>query len=119
MPPDAKDSRGESVYAQGMKREQAEQTVQHLNGALSEALSVITQLFLHTSILKTQRHPLAKRCYQEWVETMRRSDRLLEGILDLGGRPASRKATRLELGRESRRVFELDIACNIFHNNRS
>jgi bacterioferritin len=93
-----------------MSRDQTEQIVGRLDAALSEALTVITQLFLHASILKAQEHPLAKRCYQEWVEIMRRSDRLLEGILDLGGRPSSRIATRLELGRVPRRIFELDIA---------
>jgi bacterioferritin len=93
-----------------MTRDQTEQAVGRLAAALSEALTVITQLFLHASILKAREHPLAGRCYREWVETMRRSDRLLEGILDLGGRPSSRKATRLELGRAPRRIFELDIA---------
>jgi bacterioferritin len=85
-----------------MSRDQTEETVGRLDAALSDALTVITQFFLHASILKAREHPLARRCYQEWVETMRRSD--------LGGRPSSRKATRLELGRAPRRIFELDIA---------
>ena len=93
-----------------MSRDQTQQTVGRLDAALSDALTVITQFFLHASILKAREHPLARRCYQEWVETMRRSDRLLEAIVDLGGRPSSRKATRLELGRAPRRIFELDIA---------
>ena len=93
-----------------MNCEQTEQTVGFLSAALSEALTVITQFYLHASILKAQGHPLAKRCYQEWVETMRRSDRLLGCILDLGGRPSSRRPTHLGLGREPRRVLELDIA---------
>jgi bacterioferritin (cytochrome b1) len=93
-----------------MSRDQTEETVGRLDAALSDALTVITQFFLHASILKAREHPLARRCYQEWVETMRRSDRLLEAIVDLGGRPSSRKATRLELGRAPRRIFELDIA---------
>ena len=71
---------------------------------------VITQLFLHASILKDRGHPLAPRYYQEWVDTMRRSDNLLQGILALGGRPASREPARLDLGREPRRILELDIA---------
>jgi bacterioferritin len=41
---------------------------------------------------------------------MRRSDKLLEGILTLGGRPSSRRPTRLDLDREPRRILELDIA---------
>ncbi len=93
-----------------MNRDRADQTVAHLDAALSEALTVITQLFLHASILKAQGHPLAPRYYQEWVETMRGSDHLLEGILALGGRPSSREPTRVDLGREPRRILELDIA---------
>jgi bacterioferritin len=93
-----------------MNRDRADQTVAHLGAALSEGLPVITQLFLHASILKARGHPLAPRYYQEWVETMRRSDNLLQGILALGGRPASREAARLDLGREPRRILELDIA---------
>lgn len=93
-----------------MSRDRADQIVAHLDTALSEALPVITQLFIHASILKAQEHPGAQRCYQEWVETMRRSDRLLVGILALGGRPSSREPTHLELGREPRRILELDIA---------
>ena len=93
-----------------MNRDRADQTVAHLAAALSEALAVITQLFLHASILKAQVHPLAPRYYQEWVETMRRSDNLLQGILALGGRPSSRESTRLDLGREPRRILELDVA---------
>jgi bacterioferritin len=93
-----------------MNRNRADQTIAHLDDALSEALAVITQLFLHASILKAQGHPLATRCYREWVETMRRSDNLLQGILALGGRPASREPTRLELGRGAQRILELDIA---------
>ena len=76
------------VYAQGMSGDS------RLGAALSEALGVITQLFFHASVLKALDHPLAKRCYAEWVATMVRSDRLLEAVLRLGGRPASRRATR-------------------------
>jgi len=93
-----------------MDRDRADQTVAHLGAALSEALAVITQLFLHASILKAREHPLAARYYQEWVETMRRSDNLLQGILALGGRPSSREPARLDLGREPQRILELDIA---------
>jgi bacterioferritin len=92
-----------------MNRDRADPTVAHLGAALSESLAVITQLFLHASILKARGHPLAPRYYQEWVETMRRSDNLLQGILALGGRPSSREPARLELGREARRILELDI----------
>ena len=100
----------DSGYAYAMSRDRADQTVAHLGAALSESLAVITQLFLHASILKARGHPLASRYYQEWVETMRRSDNLLQGILVLGGRPASREPARLDLGREPRRILELDIA---------
>jgi len=93
-----------------MDRDRADQTVAHLGAALSESLQVITQLFLHASILKDRGHPLAPRYYQEWVDTMRRSDNLLQGILALGGRPASREPARLDLGREPLRILELDIA---------
>jgi len=98
------------MYAYEMDRDRAEQTVAHLGAALSESLQVITQLFLHASILKDRGHPLAPRYYQEWVDTMRRSDNLLQGILALGGRPSSREPARLDLGREPRRILELDIA---------
>ena len=98
------------MYAYEMDRDRADQTVAHLGAALSESLQVITQLFLHASILKDRGHPLAPRYYQEWVDTMRRSDNLLQGILTLGGRPASREPARLDLGREPRRILELDIA---------
>jgi bacterioferritin len=93
-----------------MDHDRANQTVAHLDAALSEAVAVITQLFFHASILKTQEHPLARRYYQEWIETMRRSDNLLGGILALGEWPSSRKPTRLDLGREPRRILEFDIA---------
>ena len=93
-----------------MDPDRADPTVARLDAALSEALTVITQLFLHASILKADGHALAPRYYQEWVETMRRSDNLLQGILGLGGRPSSREPTRLDLGREPRRILELDIA---------
>ena len=93
-----------------MNRDRADATAEHLVATLSEALAVITQLFMHASILKAEGHPLAPRYYKEWVETMRRSDNLLEGILALGARPSSREPTRLNLGREPRRIFELDIA---------
>jgi bacterioferritin len=98
------------MYAYEMDRDRADQTVARLSAALSESLAVITQLFLHASILKARGHPLAPRYYQEWVDTMRRSDNLLQGILALGGRPASREPARLDLGREPRRILELDIA---------
>jgi len=98
------------MYAFGMSRDRADQTAAHLGAALSESLAVITQLFLHASILKARGHPLAPRYYQEWVETMRRSDNLLQGILALGGRPSSREPARLDLGHEARRILELDIA---------
>jgi bacterioferritin len=100
----------ESMYAYEMERDRADQTVAHLDAALSESLAVITQLFLHASILKDRGHRLAPRYYQEWVDTMRRSDNLLQGILALGGRPASREPARLDLGREPLRILELDIA---------
>ncbi len=93
-----------------MNSDRTDKIIAHLDAALSEALTVITQLFLHTSILKAQGHHLAPRYYQEWVETMRRSDHLLEGILALGGRPSSREPMRLDLGRVSRHILELDIA---------
>ncbi|MBW2542812.1 MAG: hypothetical protein JRF15_12030 [Deltaproteobacteria bacterium] len=93
-----------------MIRDRAEQTAARLGAALSESLQVITQLFLHASILKHRGHPLAPRYYQEWVDTMRRSDNLLQGILALGGRPASREPARLNLGREPQRILEFDIA---------
>ena len=93
-----------------MNRDRTDSIVAHLDAALSEALAVITQLFLHASILKARGHPLAPRYYREWVDTMRRSDKLLEGILALGGRPSSREPTRLDLDREPRRILELDIA---------
>ena len=93
-----------------MDPDRSEQAVAHLDKALSEALAVITQLFLHSAILQTQGHPLGQRYYREWVETMRRSNDLLEGILALGGRPSSREPTRLQLDREPRRILELDVA---------
>jgi bacterioferritin len=93
-----------------MRHDRADDTVECLKTALSEALGVITQFFLHASILKAQGHPLGPRYYREWVETMRRSDNLLQGILTLGGRPSSREPTRLDLSREPRRILELDIA---------
>ncbi len=93
-----------------MNRDRPDRTLAHLDAALSDALSVITQLFLHASILKARGHPLAPRYYQEWVATMRRSDDLLQGILALGGRPSSRKPTRLDLARDPRRILEIDIA---------
>jgi bacterioferritin len=98
------------MYACAMIRDRAEQTAARLGAALSESLQVITQLFLHASILKHRGHPLAPRYYQEWVDTMRRSDNLLQGILALGGRPASREPARLNLGREPQRILEFDIA---------
>lgn len=98
------------MYVSDMERNRAEQTIAHLDTALAEALTPITQFFLHASILKAQGHPLATRCYREWVETMRRSDHLLEGILALGGRPSSREPTRLSLAREAREILALDIA---------
>lgn len=41
---------------------------------------------------------------------MRGSDRLLEGLIALGGRPSSRRPPRLHLEREPRRILEIDIA---------
>lgn len=93
-----------------MDRDRTDPTVARLDAALSEALTVITQFFLHASILKADGHALAPRYYQEWVETMIRSDNLLQGILGLGGRPSSCEPTRLNLGRNPRRILELDIA---------
>ncbi len=93
-----------------MDRDRASQTIAHLDNALSEGLAVVTQLFLHAAILRAQGIPLAPRYYQEWVETMRRSDHLLKGILALGGRPSSREPTRLDLVREPPRILEFDVA---------
>ena len=75
----------------------------------AEALTLITQLFVHASILKVRHPALGKRCYEEWVETMRRSDRLLDAILALGGRPSSRVATTLSFSEDPIGIFEADI----------
>ena len=98
------------LYSDAMSSNRFDQTVSNVGVALSEALDGITQLFFHASILKAQGHPLAARYYQEWVETMRRSDNLLQAILDLDGLPVSRKPTHLDLSHDPRRILELDIA---------
>ena len=92
-----------------MESDKAAQTIQLLNAALAEALTVITQFFLHAAILKARRHEVAERCYKEWVATMERSDRLLDGILALGGAPTSREPSGLDLDHRPRRIFENDI----------
>ena len=71
---------------------------------------VITQLFFHSSLLKSWgANKLGAYHHDEWFDKMRRFDTVLDRILELGGRPASRDSATLRIGHDVREVLRSDI----------
>ncbi len=86
-------------------------SVAGLNSVLGTSLSIITQFFFHSSLLKTLgAFKLASRYHGEWFDKMRRSDTVLDRILDLGDKPASRAPSELHVGHDVREILRSDLA---------
>ncbi len=81
-----------------------------LNSVLGASLSIITQLFFHSSLLKAWgANKLGAYHHDEWFDKMRRSDTVLDRILELGGKPASRDSSTLRIGHDVPEVLRSDI----------
>ena len=81
-----------------------------LNSVLGTSLSIITQFFFHSSLLKTLgASKLASRYHGEWFDKMRRSDTVLDRILNLGSKPASRTPSALRIGHDVREILRSDL----------
>lgn len=73
--------------------------IDHLNAALKDQLSCISQCFLHARILKHRSHiEMADGEYKESIEAMKHADMLVERILALDGVPTMQASGPVAIG---------------------
>ena len=85
-------------------------TVESLHDVLDAMVDVTNQLFFHTHMLRAWGHSEAEARNLEWIEKMRRHLSLTLVLCENDARPRSRAARDLELGTDTRSVFESDAA---------
>lgn len=85
--------------------------IEHLNRALRNELSAISQYFLHSRMfldwgLKT----LGDYEFHESVDEMKHADQLVERILFLEGLPNMQDVGKLRIGEHTKEMLECDLA---------
>ena len=84
--------------------------VDALQDVLDAMLGPINQLFFHSHMMRAWGHSEAVGRNAEWIEKMRRAKRLVTVLDEYDARPRSRAPQDLEIGADSRAVFESDAA---------
>ena len=85
--------------------------IEHLNRALRNELSAISQYFLHSRMFKDWGlNALGDYEFHESIDEMKHADQLVERILFLEGLPNMQDIGKLRIGEAPREMIECDLA---------